>query len=87
MRASKFSPTIRTHVESQAISPFNPPRKTRSLKEIYETYRYADYIFSLLSSAHVEPFSFNEAFSNELWMQAMEDEIAQIQTNDTWEVS
>ena len=72
LRAYSSSPTIRTHVESQAISPFSPPRKTRSLKEIYETSRYADYSFALLSSAHVEPFNFNEACSNELWMQAME---------------
>ena len=78
LRESTSSPTIRTHVESQEISPFSPPKKTRSLKEIYLTSRYTDYNFWLLSSAHVEPFSFNEACSNELWMQYMEDDIAQI---------
>ena len=84
LRVSSSSPTIRTHVDSQATSPFSPPRKTRSLKEIYETSRYADYNFALLSCAYVEPFSFNETCYNELWMQAMEDEIAQIHKNDTW---
>ena len=42
LRVSSSSPTIRTHVESQAISPFSPLRKTRSLNEIYETSRYVD---------------------------------------------
>ena len=42
LRAFTSSPTIRTHVESQAISPFSPLRKTRSLNEIYETSRYVD---------------------------------------------
>ena len=65
LREFTSSPTIRTHVESQAISPFSPLRKTRSLKEIYEPSRYADYNFALLSSAHVEPFNFNEACYNE----------------------
>jgi hypothetical protein len=84
MRVSSSSPTIRTHVDSQAISPFSPPRKTKSLKEIYETSMYANHNFALVSFADVESFSFNEACSNDLWMQAMEDEISQIEKNDTW---
>ena len=79
LRVSSSSPTIITHVDSQAISPFSPARKAKSLKETYETSRYVDHNFVLPSSTHVEPFSFNEACFNELWMQAMEDEIAQIQ--------
>ena len=46
LRVPSSSPTIRTHVYSQAIYPFSPPRKTRSLKEIYETSRYVDHNFA-----------------------------------------
>jgi len=76
---SSASPQTRSQVEKQVTSPSSPPRKTRSLKEIYETSRYANKKISLMSSAHVEPFNFNESCNDEPWVKAMEDEISQIQ--------
>ena len=37
LRVSLSSPTIRTHLDTQAISLFSTPRKTRSLKRKYMT--------------------------------------------------
>ena len=37
LRVSSSSPTIRTHLDSQEISLFSTPRKTRSLKRKYMT--------------------------------------------------
>ena len=56
------------------------------MKEIYETSRYANDHFALVSSANVEPINFKEACFTEPWVQAMEDEMSQIQKNDTWEL-
>jgi hypothetical protein len=60
-KASSSSLITRSHVDTQATPPSSPPRKTRSLKEIYETSRYVGDNFALFSSSHVEPFNFKEA--------------------------
>ena len=80
------SPSSSSSTSSQATSPSIPPRKTRSLKEIYETSKYANDHFALVSSPNVEPINFKEACFVEPWVQAMEDEMSQIQINDTWEL-
>jgi hypothetical protein len=80
------SPSTSSPVDTQAESPTSPPRKTRSLKEIYETSRYANDHFAFVSSANVEPVNFKEACLAEPWLKAMEDEMSQIQKNDTWEL-
>jgi hypothetical protein len=84
--SSSSSPSTGSQVDTQTTPPSSPPRKTRSLKEIYETSRYANDHFSLVSSANVEPVNFKEACFVEPWVQAMEDEMSQIQKNDTWEL-
>lgn len=43
-------------------------------------------ISSALISSFVEPSFYIEATSNEDWKKAMEDEIEQIQKNNTWEL-
>ena len=36
--------------------------------------------------ADMEPISFEEAISKEVWRLAMEDELKSIEKNDTWEM-
>jgi len=80
---SSSSSSSGSHVDTQTTPPSSPPRKKRSLKEIYEISRYANAHFSLVSFANVEPINFKKVCFFEPWVQAMEDEISQIQKNDT----
>ena len=54
-----------------------PPQKTRSLSEIYATTQ-AMFV--------VDPIIFEEAAEKEEWTNAMNEEIAAIQRNKTWEL-
>jgi Reverse transcriptase (RNA-dependent DNA polymerase)/gag-polypeptide of LTR copia-type/Integrase core domain/GAG-pre-integrase domain len=54
----------------------SPPRRVRSLAEIYESCN-----FSI-----IEPQSFEEAEKHENWIKAMEAEIYMIEKNNTWEL-
>lgn len=54
----------------------SPILKTRSLAEVYEQCNFA----------LVEPSSYEEAACQEVWISAMEEELAMINKNDTWEL-
>ncbi|GJZ39746.1 retrovirus-related pol polyprotein from transposon TNT 1-94 [Tanacetum coccineum] len=84
-------PSDEAHVESDENQPSHdevaseepdeesqspPPRKFRSLTEIYNA-----------SFCHVEPDCFEEAIREESWKKAMEDEIQVIEKNNTWELT
>ena len=56
----------------------SPPRKIKSLREIYESCELA--LFSC------EPQDFEEASRNEDWIKAMNEEMATIVKNKTWEM-
>ena len=43
--------------------------------------------FSLFSQAGFEPSSFEGTSTNEVWVQAMQEEIDSIHRNDTWELT
>ncbi|KAH9310278.1 hypothetical protein KI387_044223 [Taxus chinensis] len=65
------------------------PGKTRSLREIYEQTQgdenvdlYSD--FALFY--HDDPIYFEDAFENEKWVKAMNEEIDSIKNNRTWEL-
>ena len=63
------------------------PRKTKSLREIYQDERYAeDYDesmnFALFS--HSDPKYFEEVVKEKKWCKAMDEEIDAIETNETW---
>ncbi|GJS62129.1 retrovirus-related pol polyprotein from transposon TNT 1-94, partial [Tanacetum coccineum] len=60
--------------DEESQSP--PPRKFRSLAEIYNA-----------NFCHVEPDCFEEAIKEESWKKAMEDEIQVIEKNNTWELT
>lgn len=66
--------------ESTPIASFDgsPPRKMRSLSDIY-----ANSLFAL----HVaDPTTYEEAFKEEVWRFAMDEEIASIKKNRTWDL-
>ena len=42
--------------------------------------------FSILNINIIEPSCYEEAYSNGVWMQAMEEEIDAIEQNNTWEL-
>ncbi|KAH9664737.1 Integrase catalytic domain-containing protein [Citrus sinensis] len=56
----------------------SPPRKIKSMREIYESCELA--LFSC------EPQDFEEASRNEDWIKAMNEEMATIVKNKTWEM-
>lgn len=60
-----------------AYSEF-PPRKTRSLDDIYQNCNLA-----LLS---FEPQSFEEASKEKSWRKAMDEELKMIEKNHTWDL-
>ncbi|KAL6312732.1 hypothetical protein AAG906_015139 [Vitis piasezkii] len=62
---------------SSQSSRGNPPRKFRSLRDIYET---TQVLFV------ADPTTFKEAVEKEEWCGAMKEEIAAIEKNETWEL-
>ena len=64
------------------------PRKTKSIREIYQEERYEeDYDesvnFSLFS--HSDPIYFEEFLNEEKWFNAMDEEIYVIERKEIWE--
>ena len=61
------------------------PRKTKSLREIYQDERYEDYDksvnFALFSDS--DPIYFEEAIKEKKWCKAMDEEIDAIERNET----
>ena len=62
--------------ESSTNSSKSPPKKMRSLVEIYDCNR-----------AVVEPHCYEEASQYEEWNVAMEEELKMIEKNQTWELT
>ena len=66
------------------------PRKTGSLREIYQDERYEEgndksVNFALFS--HIDPIYFEEVVNEEKWCNAMDEEIDAIKKNGTWELT
>lgn len=68
----------RSPVRDESSSSDSPIKKTRSLREILETSEFA--LFTC------EPQSFEVAVKEETWRKAMQEEIAMIEKNKTWEL-
>ena len=62
------------------------PVKTRSLREIYEAGTPNSFSLFALFSQINDPLTFEEAVRDELWAQAMDEEIECIEKNQTWEL-
>ena len=62
------------------------PVKTRSLREIYEAGTPNSFSLFALFSPIYGPLAFEEAVEEEVWVQAMDEEIECIEKNQTWEL-
>ena len=60
--------------------------KTRSLHEIYESGTPNSFSLFALFSQIDDPLTFQEALEEEVWAQAMDEEIECIEKNQTWEL-
>ncbi|CAL5412844.1 unnamed protein product [Camellia sinensis] len=67
-----FSPTL------EESSDETPPRKFRSLRDIYESCQFALTV--------LDPMTYGEAATKEEWQRAMVEELAAIEKNKTWEM-
>jgi hypothetical protein len=79
----------RTNPSSSRYHGNDSSRKTRSLKEIYETSRYEDddnelVNFSLFSE--FDPIYFEDVVKERKWCDAMDEEMQAIEKNETWEL-
>ncbi|KAL0295249.1 UNVERIFIED_CONTAM: Retrovirus-related Pol polyprotein from transposon RE2, partial [Sesamum radiatum] len=63
--------------QSKETEEETPPRRTKLLSDIYETCNFV----------MMEPESFEAAAKDEVWVQAMEEEIKMIKKNETWELT
>ena len=65
------------------------PKKTKSIREIYQDERYEDYDksvnFALFS--HNDLIYFEKAVKEKKWCKAMDEEIDAIERNETWELT
>ena len=78
LAASPSSPPSQTQRLPVSSTLYSPPRNTRSLREIYES---CDVVF-----AASEPQNYEEAAGEELWVQAMNEEMKTIEKNNTWQL-
>ncbi|CAA0806487.1 cysteine-rich RLK (RECEPTOR-like protein kinase) 8 [Striga hermonthica] len=69
------SPRTTTPSTDEQSSSESPPRKVRTLREIYETCNFVT----------MEPESFEIAVKEKEWVKAMEEEIRMIEKNKTWD--
>lgn len=63
---------------SSSSSNETPPKKFRSLKEIYET---CDFALSIS-----DPVLYSDAAKEQMWQNAMTQEINSIEKNNTWQL-
>ena len=75
-----------TPSSSSSRSTSIDPVKTRSLREIYEACTPNSFSLFALSSLIYDPLTFEEFVKEEVWEQAMDEEIECIEKNQTWEL-
>lgn len=79
--SSNTCPSPQPEVSRSRIAPTDsdsPPLKVRSLQDIYES--------TSLALFACEPQKYEEAIKDQVWIQAMNEEIATINKNQTWEL-
>ena len=60
------------------LTDASPPGKVRSLKYVYESCSFALNVS--------DPISYEEATKQEVWLNAMKEELTAIERNRTWEL-
>ncbi|KAL8104868.1 hypothetical protein AgCh_028873 [Apium graveolens] len=73
---------------SSSSSYESPPRKTRSMADLYGTTRriLEDEFVDFALYANADPVAFDDAAKENKWRQAMDQEIEAIERNQTWEL-
>ena len=63
------------------------PRRMRNLEELYDTTQVMEDTTLFCFFADSDPLSFDEAITEEKWIEAMNEEIHAIEKNDTWKLT
>jgi len=63
------------------------PKRMRNLEELYDAIQVMKDITLFCFFADNDPLSFNEAVTEEKWIEAMDEEIHAIEKNDTWKLT
>lgn len=66
------------------------PKKTKSLRKIYQDERYDDGFdenVNFILFSHSDLIYFEDAIKEEKWCEAMDEEIDAIERNDKWELT
>ncbi|KAK1364927.1 hypothetical protein POM88_040488 [Heracleum sosnowskyi] len=73
---------------SSSSSSESPPRKTRSMADLYGATRriLEDEFVDFALYANADPVAFEDAAKENKWRQAMDQEIDAIERNETWEL-
>lgn len=78
MRSPTISPEMFSQNDDSDDDGESPPRKTRSLVDIYESCTYALML--------AKPTCYEEACEDEKWQNSMKEELNSIEKNNTWDL-
>jgi hypothetical protein len=74
-------------IPASTSSSSEGPRRMRSLEELYDATQVMEDTTLFCFFANTDPLSFNEAVTEEKWIEAMDEEIHAIEKNDTWKLT
>ena len=63
------------------------PRRMRNLEELYDDTQVMEDTTLFCFFADSDPLNFNQAITEEKWIEAMDEEIHAIKKNDTWKLT
>jgi hypothetical protein len=79
--------TLESSSTSPSTSSSEVPRRMRNLEELYDATQVMEDTTLFCFFADNDPLSFNEAVTEEKWIEAMEEEMHAIEKNDTWKLT
>jgi len=74
-------------IPASTSSSSEGPRRMRSLEELYDATQVMEDTTLFCFFTNTDPLSFNEAVTEEKWIEAMDEEIHAIEKNDTWKLT
>jgi len=75
--------TLESSSTPPSTSSSEEPRRMRNLEELYDATQVIEDITLFCFFADNDPLSFNEAVTEEKWIEAIDEEIHAIENNDT----
>jgi len=73
--------------ELSSASSSEGPRRMRNIDELHDATQIMEDTTLFCFFADSDPLSFNEAITEEKWIEAMDEEIHAIEKNDTWKLT